>query len=88
MSGCDARFPLQIFGDDDREVDQDVRELVKEASERQSLKNYLTGKDKQSKKVRSNVEDFWRKFIIRASEKDISNITEHGFLVWFFALST
>ncbi len=69
---------------EDRDVDEEVRKIELG----QTVKSLITSKDKQGKKLRPSMSEFWRKFILNASEENILVINDHPFLRWLFALST
>lgn len=76
-------MPVDMFSEE-RDVDEEVRNI-----ETGSLvKSQLSGKDKLGKKLKANMSEFWRKFVLNASDENILEINDHPFLRWLFALST
>jgi hypothetical protein len=82
-SGCIEALPQSTFSED-RDVDEEVRKI--EAG--QTVKSQLAAKDKLGKKLKTHMSEFWRKFIVNASDENILSINDHPFLRWLFALST
>jgi hypothetical protein len=76
-------LPTSTFSED-RDVDEEVRKI--EAG--QTVKSQLAAKDKLGKKLKTQMSEFWRKFIVNASDENILSINDHPFLRWLFALST
>ena len=69
---------------EDRDVDEEVRKI----ETGQTVKSQLSAKDKQGKKLRPNMSEFWRKLVANASDENILEINDHPLLRWLFALST
>ena len=76
-------MPLDTFSED-RDVDEEVRKI----ETGQTVKSQLSAKDKQGKKLRPNMSEFWRKLVANASDENILEINDHPLLRWLFALST
>ena len=65
-------------------MDEEVRKI----ETGQTVKSQLSAKDKQGKKLRPNMSEFWRKLVANASDENILEINDHPLLRWLFALST
>ena len=85
-AGCDETLSTAAFGQE-LDVDDEVRKVV-EAASMHSIRPFLTSKEKANKNLRTNLADFWQKFILNATDEDILAINDHPFRTWLFALST
>lgn len=87
-SGYKGRFPSAAFKEDgDADVDEQVMRLV------DSLKDmmpepHMRGADKQSVKLRKNLDEFWRKFAELAPKEELAEICSNPLCKWIFAMST